>query len=202
MVARTSINEIKQLYQEYQLSTTNHNEIVTQVIDLIFDTITNRSPAQIVDMGCGTNWVKKLPCMQPHTVIGVDWPIGIAHDEPLINSKYDKQGKLEEGDDWCIRHQEKFDVAIALCSIHYCLMSELPSRIDLLMQLVKPGGVAYITVNVQRMIDKAIELESLYRHKQFIQNELGKCLIGVDDVMIVTTGVHKGGKLVCNNMAK
>ena len=34
---------------------------------------------------------------------------------------------------------------------------------------------------------------------KFIQNELGKCLIGVDDVLIVTTGVHKGGKLVCNN---
>ena len=34
---------------------------------------------------------------------------------------------------------------------------------------------------------------------KFIQNELGKCLIGVDDVMIVTNGVHKGGKLVCNN---
>ena len=33
---------------------------------------------------------------------------------------------------------------------------------------------------------------------KFIQNELGKCLVGLDDVMLVTTGVHKGGKLVCN----
>ena len=34
---------------------------------------------------------------------------------------------------------------------------------------------------------------------KFIQNELGKCLIGVDEVMIVKSGVHKGGKLICNN---
>ena len=34
---------------------------------------------------------------------------------------------------------------------------------------------------------------------RFIGNELGKCLVGIENVMIVTTGVHKGGKLVCNN---
>ena len=34
---------------------------------------------------------------------------------------------------------------------------------------------------------------------RFIGNELGKCLVGTENVMIVTTGVHKGGKLVCNN---
>ena len=167
MVTRTPI--IDPVYRPEETSTRD------DWLDYQLKFIANRPPSTIVDIGCGTNWVKHLPCMKPHMVTGIDFDTSTAHGQkprPDINTYFPllhtRDGVVN--DTWVQDHQESFDCGVALCSLHYCLLQDLPAQIDIALQLIKPGGMLFVTVNTQRMYMKAIEIGVTQETNQMVKD--------------------------------
>ena len=167
MVARTLI--IPPVYQPEETSTRD------AWLDYQLKFIADRPPSKIVDIGCGTNWVKQLPCMEQHFVTGIDFDTSDANGnlpEPDINTYFPllhtRPGVVDDA--WVQDNQESFDCGVALCSLHYCLLQDLPAQIDVALQLIKPGGMLFVTVNTQRMYMKAIEMRVTQQTNQMIKD--------------------------------
>lgn len=167
MVTRTLI--IDPVYRPEETSTRD------DWLDYQLKFISNRPPSKIVDIGCGSNWVKQLPCMKQHFVTGIDFDTSDAHGDlpkPDINTYFPllhtRDGVVN--DTWVQDNQESFDCGVALCSLHYCLLQDLPAQIDIALQLIKPGGMLFVTVNTQRMYMKAIEMGVTQSTNQMIKD--------------------------------
>tara|TARA_S200002703_G_scaffold87294_1_gene75165 strand:+ start:1479 stop:1931 length:453 start_codon:yes stop_codon:yes gene_type:complete len=112
--------------------------------------------------------------MKRHVVVGIDRSdTGDAHgDKP----KPDVNAMLEPENLYCGQHQEDFDHAVALCSLHYCMLDQLPRQINLALSMIKTGGLLLVTCNTQRMLYKAIELRQV-QHSNELVNNFGTPLI-------------------------
>lgn len=170
MVARTSIDHLESLHDADNIASRDACQ------QYLIKLIAQRPTAKIIDIGCGTNWVKRLPCMERHVVVGIDRSdTGDAHGDkpkPDINTCFPLLHTPPSvvDDAWVQDNQESFDCGVALCSLHYCLLQDLPAQIDIALQLIKPGGMLFVTVNTQRMYMKAIEMRVTQQTNQMIKD--------------------------------
>ena len=161
MVAGTSVEQVKSLHDADNIAS---RDICQQ---FLIEHIAQRPTAKILDIGCGTNWIKRLDCMKQHVVTGIDRSdTGMANGEkptPDVNAL------LERGNTYCEQHQTHFDHAVALCSLHYCMLDDLPKQVNLALTMIKSGGMLLLTANTQRMLYKAIELKKTTHSNKLIE---------------------------------
>ena len=161
MVARTSIDHVESLHDADNIASRDACQ------QYLINLIAHRPSAKIIDIGCGTNWIKRLDCMQPHEVIGIDRAdTGMAHGE---TPQPDVNAMLESDNAYCEQHQQNFDHAVALCSLHYCMLDDLPTQINLALTMIKSGGLLLVTANTQRMLYKAVELKMTAHSNKLIE---------------------------------
>jgi len=116
------------------------NSVLYYSIFIYLNTIINESHKKIADVGCGYNFLKKYFS----NVIGYD-----------KKEFADYQEYFDE--DFISKHQDEFDVAIAINSIHYVSLTDFSSRINDFGKIIKPDGYGFVTFNLQRMIERTDE---------------------------------------------
>ena len=122
-----------------------------------------KDQAIIVDIGCGTNWVKETPNGKNYFITGID-PL-----EPDVDFK----AKIAPDDTWCKEHQSFFDAGVALNSLHFASTEGVIENIVLSMNLLKKDSYLYLTLNQFRIdeFDKVVtssESELLRKHKKLL----------------------------------
>lgn len=86
----------------------------------------------IYDIGCGGNYFKKY---YPN-IIGIDQPGNISADEVgTFNEEYAKQ------------NINRFDNAIAICSLHFVPFTEMNKQFRLFVDTIKTNGIGLFTIN-------------------------------------------------------
>jgi hypothetical protein len=103
----------------------------------LYHTMVN-NPEIIVDLGCGTNPFKKT---WPN-IIGIDShynPGTIAND--AVVTHFDK--------DFAAEHQGMCDALISINAIHFDSIYTIKDRLQWVAQLVRPGGRAFVSFNVE-----------------------------------------------------
>jgi hypothetical protein len=108
----------------------------------------------IYDIGCGHNWFKKY--LTDSNIIGMD-------QKP--NSKRLLFADREEvfDDDWLKNRSNQFNYAFSINALHFFPISKIKERVVDFINVVKPGGVGYLTLNADCLIhaesaDKLVEL--------------------------------------------
>lgn len=99
-------------------------------------------PEVIYDIGCGLNWFKKyIP-----NVIGIG-------NEPIDNQLYfgDIHGQFDEK--FVEDNIEKFESVFSIDAIHFVSLTKMQDQIKGIIDILKPGGRAYVALNVARLID-------------------------------------------------
>ena len=121
------------------------NSVLYYSIFIYLNSIISDSHKKIADVGCGYNFLKKYFS----NVIGYDKKEFADYQEYFDNQ-------------FILKHQDEFDVAIAINSIHYVSLEDFSSRINDFGKIIKPGGYGFVTFNLQRMIEKT--------DKKFLEN--------------------------------
>ena len=100
-----------------------------------------KNPISIVDLGCGANMFKKyIP-----NIIGIDAPTGqICY--PDIESRVDPE--------YIKTHQNYFESVFSINALHFRPLTELRLVYEEFISMVSPGGRGFLSVNLQRLIDK------------------------------------------------
>lgn len=99
------------------------------------DILQATNPASLADVGCGGNLIKKyIP-----NVTGFD-----------ITAEADYQELFD--DEFVENHASEFDSAFAVNSIHYISLLEFANRINKFGGIIKPGGLGFVTFNLQILI--------------------------------------------------
>lgn len=127
-------------------------------------------PEFIYDIGCGVNWFKKyIP-----NVIGIG-------NEPIGNPFYggDIQGTFDEK--FVEANREKFESVFSIDSIHFVSITKINDRIKSIVDILKPGGRAYVSLNFARLMDNtsAEEFDSLFpagKNNQLIEDYIRKTI--------------------------
>jgi hypothetical protein len=102
-----------------------------------------KDQAIIVDIGCGTNWVKEIPYSKNYFITGID----------PEESEADFKATITSDDMWCKEHQNFFDAGVALNSLNFASTEGVIENIVLAMNLLKKDSYLYLTLN-QARIDK------------------------------------------------
>jgi SAM-dependent methyltransferase len=110
----------------------------------ILDYITSKSDGVIYDIGCGYNFFKKF-----YNVIGIDPD----SDQADIHRSYDLSMAAE--------NMGKMDNVFSINAIHFCHPDELGQRVQAFFDMVKPGGYAYLAVNVARVFQDLLDFDRL-----------------------------------------
>jgi hypothetical protein len=111
--------------------------------------LTDRNPKIIYDIGCGWNIFKKyIP-----NIIGID--------SNIHSSEYhaDLYGHVD--DDYIQQHQNFFESAFAICSLHFHPLSDLRKVVLDFISMLSPGGCGFLAINLQRMIERDPQFDSL-----------------------------------------
>lgn len=106
----------------------------------ILEYISQRSNDTIFDIGCGSNFFKNF-----YNVVGID-PY---HPNADIKDKFDAN--------FILNYKGTFSNAIAINSIHFCSYFELEKQLSNFIELVKPNGFIYITLNFQRIMETTLQ---------------------------------------------
>ena len=103
--------------------------------------LTDRNPKIIYDIGCGWNIFKKyIP-----NIIGID------HNDRSVEYHADLYGDVN--DDYIQQHQNFFESAFAICSLHFHPLSDLRKVVLDFISMLSPGGCGFLAINLQRMIE-------------------------------------------------
>jgi hypothetical protein len=105
----------------------------------IVQTLLREASGKGVDMGCGWNYIKKLPHAKNVSITGVD----------PISQYADVVGEI--GDTWCDQNLGVFDFGFALNSLHFGDHDTVLNNIDTMMSLLKSNSPCYITLNQARI---------------------------------------------------
>jgi hypothetical protein len=113
-----------------------------KLISVLFSTL--KLGDQVVDIGCGQNWVKRLPLSNTLNVVGFD---------PL-DPKADYKACITKDDEWCSQHQDYFDAGIALNCLHFATTEGVLDNIDLSLNLLKKRSYLYLSLNQSRIDER------------------------------------------------
>jgi hypothetical protein len=126
------------------------------------------NPSEIVDIGCGMNFFKDI-------IPGIH---GIDPDNQYAD-------QIDFFDPDFIRsHQESFESAIAINSLHFCSIHDFSVNFTNFWETVKPGGRGYITFNTMRLV-------------QYTSDDLKMSLFGTLNPTLVQLEEH-----FCNEIEK
>ena len=134
--------KIEQKYHRYSRFS---RSIFHYSIFIYLNSIITESHEKIADIGCGYNFIKKY------------FPKTVGYDK----TEFADYKELFD-DSFIINHYEEFDVAVAICSLHFISMRDFTKRINDFGKIIKSGGYGFITFNTQRMIE--------HTDKDFLQN--------------------------------
>lgn len=96
-----------------------------------------KNPTQVIDVGCGENLFKSV----------IDGLYGI---DPIF-PQADEQ--VEFNSVWATEHENKFDAAMAINSLHFNHLDQFETYIKDFAKIIKPGGRGFITFNLPRLIE-------------------------------------------------
>ena len=118
--------------------------------------VKNTKEYPIIDIGCGMNLFKSV-----YPIIGLD-------DDPRadIQGRFDK--KFMED------HKEKFSAAIAINSLHFIPLNQIKDRIQQFSHIIRPNGLGYMTLNIQRLIEKTNQVDP-----EFIISKKLDCILNL-----------------------
>lgn len=106
-------------------------------IFIYLNSIINNSHTMIADIGCGHNFLKKY------------FPKIIGYD----NTKFADYNEFFN-DEFILKHQNEFDVAIAINSLHNVPLDQFSNRINDFAKIIKPNGYGFVTLNIGRLLNK------------------------------------------------
>lgn len=106
--------------------------------------VKNTKEYPLIDIGCGMNLFKNI-----YPIIGLD-----------KDPRADIQGLFDEK--FMKDHWEKFPAAIAINSLHFIPLNQISYRIKQFSNIIQPKGLGYITLNIQRLIDKTNQVDPEY----------------------------------------
>lgn len=145
----------------------NHT-IISATSFFYIQKVLETSPDVIADIGCGKNFFKHfIP-----NIHGID---------PFYKEYADEVNFFDE--DFSRGHQEQYDAAIAINSLHFTSIKNFRSVLTNFANIIKPGGRGYITFNVDMLLSNTsdedlIEQENLSAFfKKEVDNTFDKILI-------------------------
>ena len=109
--------------------------------------IVKDNPSLIGDIGCGGNFFKDY---YPN-IFGID-----PH-----NASADTRARFDEV--FSQEHTDFFDSAFTINAIHFISLVDIKDRVLQFQNIIKPGGMGFIALNVARMIEKT-PIEDLIKH--------------------------------------
>jgi hypothetical protein len=123
--------------------------------------LTQHSPTNIFDLGCGWNIFKKyIP-----NVIG----IGAEQDFHFFGDLHDY---VDE--DYIIQHQNYFESVFSINALHFVPLSNIRKRVVDFVSMIKPGGHGFLALNLKRMLerDPTFENQSLSAVEEYVRIQL------------------------------
>lgn len=107
----------------------------------ILDYISSQTDGVIYDVGCGMNIFKQF-----YNVIGIDWD----HPNADLHIAFDRG--------LAARNWQKIDAAVSICAIHFYHIDKLMDTVLDFFNMIKPGGLGYLAINVRKIMDNTPEL--------------------------------------------
>lgn len=126
--------------QQYHRQEQFNKSTLYYSIFIYLNSIINDSHEKIADVGCGYNFLKRYFS----NVVGYD-----------KTEFADYQEFFDE--DFISKHQDEFDIAFAINSLHFISLKDFASRINDFGKIVVDGGYGFLTFNLQRMIEDTDE---------------------------------------------
>jgi hypothetical protein len=107
----------------------------------------------IADIGCGMNFFKDVLPIRVHGIDGV--------------GNYDEHNLFDEH--FVENHENFYDSAISIDALHFIPITEFKQRVMEFYKVIKPGGRAYLAMNVARIIDNTDEnvLNNIFDCKRY-----------------------------------
>ena len=148
-------SNVKTIEDKFWTRTRFETRMLSVVPYYYLEYLLKHSPEHIYDIGCGNNIFKKhIP-----NVIGID----PTYEEADIKDFVD--------DDYVAGHQNYFESMFAINSIHFFPLKHIREKINRIITMIKPGGRCFMTLNVQRMLER--DIDSVYDNiEQFIRKQL------------------------------
>ena len=119
--------------------------IFTMVPLYYLNKLLETNPTTIYDICCGWNIFKKyIP-----NIIGID-----------ARKKFvDICATID--DDYIIAHQEYFECAFSICSLHLYSLVHLEKNIKNFVSMIKPNGRGFLSLNLERMVERTSVEENI-----------------------------------------
>jgi hypothetical protein len=160
-----------------------------------------KSPVDLIDL---PDWVKE-ECVQQH---GVTIPDKSRIDS--INKTFfgDIDGYVN--DKYVLDHHEYFQTVFSICALHFHSLALFKKIVSDFVSMIKPSGRGFLTLNLQRMIEKTPEQFLIQRFStrhptrfqfdQYLREELStlalKFLILDIDLTVINEGINGNIRLV------
>lgn len=105
--------------------------------------LTSRNPKKIYDLGCGWNIFKRyIPNI-----------IGVGAEDPNSDQFHGDMHDYVD-DDFIAGHQSYFESVFSINALHFIPLTGLQKRVLDFYSMLKPGGVGWIALNIQRMLEQ------------------------------------------------
>lgn len=106
----------------------------------------NHAPSKIYDLGCGWNVFKRyIPMIQ-----------GVGAEDPNGHWFYaDEYGFVD--DIYMRQHAAAFESVFSINALHFVPIHDMMDQLRGFCSMIKPGGRGFITLNIQRMLDRTSE---------------------------------------------
>jgi hypothetical protein len=121
-----------------------------------------KNPTLIYDLGCGANMFKKYIT----NIVGVDRngdQICYPDIEDQVDSKY------------IDAHQNYFESVFSINALHFRPLSNLRLIYEEFISMVKPGGRGFLSVNMQRMLERE-QVSSMQKNQNILDQYVRKQL--------------------------
>jgi len=110
------------------------------------DFLLGKNPQVIYDLGCGWNIFKKyIPNI-----------VGVGAEDPESPTFYADIHDYVD-DDYIKGHQNYFESVFSINALHFIPLSDLKNRVLDFYSMLKPNGVGWLALNLQRMIERDIK---------------------------------------------
>lgn len=124
-----------------------------------------KSSDKIYDLGCGWNIFKKyIPNI-----------IGVAAEDPLSQYFYGDIHDLVD-ESYVRYHQNYFESVFSINALHFCPIDNLRDVVLDFASMIKSGGRGFLAINLQRMIDRAVDrrkfLDFNFNYDLYVRTEL------------------------------
>lgn len=133
------------------------------------------NPEKVYDLGCGINYFKKY----------YDNIIGVA-GEPEDGKEYFGDMHQLFSHDFAQDNAEIYDAIITVCALHFIHITDVKQRIEDIIFTLKSGGRAYISLNLDRMLDRSLDWHKNQEREDivwYVRQELDK-IQGVDWIVV------------------